>query len=63
MTYQTTTTIMLDPVKDADVILLYEKDKGWKKKSDCTICVAFESESPLYISDEAFYLPCSEVKI
>ena len=57
MTFQTTTTVMLDPVKDADVILLYEKNRGWKKKSECTICITFESESPLYVSNDAFYLP------
>ena len=57
MTFQTTTTVMRDPVKDADVILLYEKDKGWKKISEGTVCITFKCESPLYVSNDAFYLP------
>jgi len=57
MTYQSTTTVILDPVKEADIMALYEKDTGWLKKGDSTIAVVFECKSPLFIPDKAFYLP------
>ena len=56
MTVQTTSLIILHPVKERSIINQYRKDKGWKCVTDCTIAVAFELKSPQYITD-AVYIP------
>lgn len=56
MTSQMTTTIILNPVTEYDVVRQYEQDSGWIKTVESTVGIMFECKSPQYVTD-AVYIP------
>lgn len=42
MTLRITSTVILDPVKEGDVVELYDKDEGWRKVGESTRATVFE---------------------
>ena len=56
MIVATTTTITLDPVREAEVIRQYEKDTDYKKVVESTIATVFTHEWPTFNVD-AVYMP------
>lgn len=47
MRLYTKTTVMLDPVTEAQTIHEYEEDSNWVKTVDGTVGVVFEHVSPI----------------
>lgn len=56
MTVQITTTVILNPVTDSDIIEQYKQDKGYRLMADCTTSTIFECKTPRYQCD-AMYMP------
>ena len=56
MTVSTTTTIALDPVREAEVIRQYENDTDYKKVVESTTVTVFKYEWPTFNVD-AVYMP------
>lgn len=56
MIVQMTTTIILDPTTDFNIIEQYRQDKGYRLMADCTAFTTFEYITPQYVCD-AVYMP------